>query len=109
MRCVIGDMRAHCLEANRVNRPTIAHVPKGSVHRLTCSGSGFEKVPNPGEFDFRNYLRAQRIRLRLSVDDPQSVWHDPAGTWWPWMRRLGAVRAWSQARLVSGLDARIAP
>lgn len=64
---------------------------------------------NPGEFDFRNYLRAQGIRLRLSVDDPQSVWHDPAGTWWPWMRRLGAVRAWSQARLVSGLDARIAP
>jgi competence protein ComEC len=64
---------------------------------------------NPGEFDFRNYLRAQGIRLRLSVDDPQSVWRDPAGTWWPWTRRLGAVRAWSQARLVGGLDARIAP
>ncbi len=37
---------------------------------------------NPGEFDYRNYLRSQGIRLRLAVDGPEGVWADPnAGTW----------------------------
>ena len=47
MHCVIVDMRTHVLEANRVDRPTIAHVPTGIVHRLTRSGSGFEIIPRP--------------------------------------------------------------
>ena len=32
---------------------------------------------NPGEFDYRAFLRAQGIRLRLTVDDPESFWRDP--------------------------------
>ena len=64
---------------------------------------------NPGEFDFRNHLRAQGVRLRLSVDDPVGVWPDPEGTWWPGTRALGAIRAWSYQRLVGGHDARVAP
>ena len=48
MRCVIVDMRTHLFEANRVNRPTIAHVPTGIVHKLTRSKGGFEKVPARG-------------------------------------------------------------
>ena len=34
---------------------------------------------NPGEFDYRGFLQAQGIRLRLYVDDPESFWPDPAG------------------------------
>ncbi len=33
---------------------------------------------NPGEFDYRAFLQAQGIRLRLTVDDPESFWPDPS-------------------------------
>ena len=66
--------------------------------------SGLDGPLNPGEFDPRPFLRARGIRLRLAVDDPSGVWPDEAGPGWPWLRRLGAVRAWSLARLTSGLD-----
>jgi competence protein ComEC len=66
---------------------------------------------NPGEFDARDYLRAQGIRLHLAVDDRQGVWRErstPSGSWsWTWRR--GVVRAWSRARLVERLDTRVAP
>jgi competence protein ComEC len=72
---------------------------------------------NPGEFDYRAYLRTQGVRLRLSVGDPQSVWPDRASrprstsrlidqTVARW---LGAARVWSYTKLVAGLDPRIAP
>jgi competence protein ComEC len=35
---------------------------------------------NPGEFDYRGFLQAQGIRLRFTVDDPESFWPDPTGT-----------------------------
>ena len=35
---------------------------------------------NPGEFDYRGFLQAQGIRLRIGVDDPESFWPDPGGT-----------------------------
>lgn len=70
---------------------------------------------NPGEFDFRTHMRAEGVRLRLAVDDPEGVWpdrdasggpHGPsrrAGRW------VGAVRAWGQTRLTRGLAPRTAP
>jgi competence protein ComEC len=70
---------------------------------------------NPGEFDYRDYLRAQGIRLRLAVNDPQSIWaeRDSSSAWHDVPRALtqaiGAARAWSYAKLVSGLDPAIAP
>ena len=64
---------------------------------------------NPGEFDAREYLRAQGIRLHLAVDDRQGVWRDRSAPPWPWTWRRGVVRAWSRARLVEGLDPRVAP
>ncbi len=33
---------------------------------------------NPGEFDYRAYLRGQGIRLRLSVEEPAAIWLDRA-------------------------------
>ena len=73
---------------------------------------------NPGEFDYRAYLRAQGVRLRLSVDDPRGIAFDPGsgrtpsmlgalGRWW--VRRLGQVRAWSHDRLIGGLGPAAAP
>ncbi len=35
---------------------------------------------NPGEFDYRRFLQTQGIRLRLSVDDPESFWPDLSAT-----------------------------
>jgi competence protein ComEC len=67
---------------------------------------------NPGEFDYRGFLRADGVRLRLSVDDPGGVWSAPAPPrGWSWLavRGLGAVRAWSQARLARDLDPTAAP
>ena len=32
---------------------------------------------NPGEFDYRGFLQAHGIRLRIGVDDPESFWPDP--------------------------------
>jgi competence protein ComEC len=70
---------------------------------------------NPGEFDYRAYLQAQGIRLRLAVDGPSGVWADRSGSqdspglaWLP-TRGLGAVQAWSQERLARGLDPSTAP
>ena len=51
---------------------------------------------NPGEFDYRAFLRAQGIRLRLTVDDPASFWRDPA------TERLGRSAA-------AGLDPGLEP
>jgi competence protein ComEC len=66
---------------------------------------------NPGEFDAREYLRAQGIRLHLAVDDREGVWrdHSAPSLAWPWTRCRGIVRAWSRARLVERLDPRVAP
>lgn len=64
---------------------------------------------NPGEPDRRDRLRAQGIRLRLSVDAPEGVWPDPerAG---PWPRRwLGRLRTAAYERLVAGLDPEAVP
>jgi competence protein ComEC len=64
---------------------------------------------NPGEFDRREYLRSQGIRLQLATGDPDGVWPDPDGTPWPFAQRLGTVRAWCHERLVRGLDPAMAP
>ncbi len=64
---------------------------------------------NPGEFDYRQFQRAQGIRLRLAVDDPESFWLDPNGNSSAIRRVLGRIQSWSRARLVERLDPSIAP
>lgn len=64
---------------------------------------------NPGEFDYRGYLQARGVRLRMTVSEPFSVMADPDGRA-PWGAGwLGNLRRWSRARLIDGLDDRIAP
>jgi hypothetical protein len=41
-------METHSVEASRGHRPTIAHFPKGTVHRLPLENPYSEKVPEPG-------------------------------------------------------------
>jgi len=64
---------------------------------------------NPGEFDYATFLRGQGIRLRLTVDDPESFWTDPRGAGSIFARWLGHLRAISRARLVEDLDPSVAP
>jgi competence protein ComEC len=64
---------------------------------------------NPGEFDYREYLRAQGVRLRMSVESPEGVWRVADRSFRIWPRVLGRVRGWSYRRLVAGLDSRAAP
>ncbi|WP_422928443.1 DNA internalization-related competence protein ComEC/Rec2 [Singulisphaera sp. PoT] len=64
---------------------------------------------NPGEFDYRAYLRAQGIRVRLTIDSPEGVWQDERTPGSGFDRWIGAARAWSHGRLVAGLDPRVAP
>ncbi len=70
---------------------------------------------NPGEFDYRDYLQAQGIRLKLSVDGPKGVWRaedsslSATSSRWSLVHAIGTVRSWSQTRLTEGLDAQTAP
>src|SRR5262249_14113915 len=55
------------------------------------------------------FLRAQGIRLRLTVDNPASFWPDPSSGGRLLVRWLGQLRTWSHAQLVERLDPSIAP
>lgn len=68
-----------------------------------------EPARNPGEFDARDYYRAQGIRLNLSVEAPDGVWPDPDRPGSAWLRWLGAWKVWSYDRLVSGLPKETVP
>jgi len=64
---------------------------------------------NPGEFDYRAFLRAQGIRLRLTIDDSASLWRQPGEQATSLTGLLGWIRGWSRRRLVERLDSRVAP
>ncbi len=64
---------------------------------------------NPGEFDYRGFLRAQGIRLRITVDDPESFWPDPNGTNWPFTLWLDNHRYRIRTWLFEQLDPSTAP
>ena len=68
---------------------------------------------NPGEFDYRAYLRGQGIRLRFSVDDPSGLWAAQSGTRLSlrdhWSRLIGFVRGWSQKTLAGVFSPTTAP
>ncbi len=64
---------------------------------------------NPGEFDYRGFLRGQGIDLRLTVDDPDGLERDPEGRPAVFVDWLQRVRAWSRAQLVDRLDPGIEP
>ena len=59
---------------------------------------------NPGEFDYRAFLQAQGVRLRLTVDDPDSFWPDPTGTNWPFKLWLDLRRYWSRTQLFEQIE-----
>jgi competence protein ComEC len=64
---------------------------------------------NPGEFDYRGFLRAQGIRLRFTIDDPESFWPDPSGTNRPFTLWLDNHRHRIRTWLFEQLDASTAP
>ena len=68
---------------------------------------------NPGEFDYRAYLRGQGIRLRFSVDDPSGLWAAQSGMRLSlrdhWSRLIGFVRGWSQKTLAGVFSPTTAP
>jgi competence protein ComEC len=69
---------------------------------------------NPGEFDYRHFMRAQGIRLRLSLKDPECLWSDDrdrssTNVSQVFTRWIGRVRAWSNDHLIAHIDPRIAP
>jgi competence protein ComEC len=64
---------------------------------------------NPGEFDYRAFLRARGIHARLIVDSPTGLSIDPSGDQWKLFRWLGDVRRSCRARLAAQLDSCTAP
>jgi competence protein ComEC len=64
---------------------------------------------NPGEFDYRDFLRGQGIDLRLTVDDPDGLDRDPEGRTGAFVETLGRLRSWSRSHLVDRLDPTIEP
>jgi competence protein ComEC len=82
------------------------------------SGEGIEAIGqlariagplNPGEFDYRQFLRGQGIDLRLTVDDPDGLRLAPEGAGSTAGRILGRLRAWTRERLVGGMDPKLEP
>ena len=64
---------------------------------------------NPGEFDYRGFLRGQGIDLRLTVEDPDALDRDPSAQPGGLINGIQRVRAWSRAQLVNRLDPGIEP
>ena len=64
---------------------------------------------NPGEFDYREFLRGQGIDLRLTVNEPEGLRCDPEGRSGVFSRTLGRLRSWSRSHLVDRLDPAIEP
>jgi competence protein ComEC len=71
--------------------------------------AGISGPLNPGEFDYRRFLRGQGIDLRLTVDDEGGLSRDRDGAGSTAMRWLGKLRAWSRQRLVGGMDPKDEP
>jgi competence protein ComEC len=84
-------------------------VPAGCMVEAAGQLAKAARPLNPGEFDYRAYLQAQGIRLRLTVDEPESLWRDPDGTGDVLAGWLGSLKEWSHTRLVERLDSSIAP
>jgi len=64
---------------------------------------------NPGEFDYRAFLQAQGIRLRLTIDDPESFWRDSNGNDWAFALWLDNHRCRIRQLLFGRLEPAIAP
>lgn len=64
---------------------------------------------NPGEFDYRAFLRGQGIDLRLTIASADGIRPDPEGRSSPLARLLGKLRAWSRASLVGGTAPEVEP
>jgi competence protein ComEC len=64
---------------------------------------------NPGEFDYRAFLQAQGIRLRLTVDTAEGLWRDPGASESAIMSWLKNRPAWSRAKLEEHIDPAVAP
>ncbi|WP_168222167.1 ComEC/Rec2 family competence protein [Aquisphaera giovannonii] len=59
---------------------------------------------NPGEFDYRAYLRSRGVDAHLFVDGPGGLSRDPTSAPWPWTARLARARDACRAELESHLD-----
>ncbi|MHB1560577.1 MAG: DNA internalization-related competence protein ComEC/Rec2 [Isosphaeraceae bacterium] len=64
---------------------------------------------NPGEFDYRAYLRGQGISLRTTIASAEGIQPDPEGQSNPLARLLGRLRAWSRQSLVGGIRPDVEP
>ena len=69
----------------------------------------FPEPLNPGEFDYRGFLRGQGVDLRLTIDDPAGLDVNPDLRPGAFIAMLGKLRAWSRAQLVDRLDPGIEP
>jgi competence protein ComEC len=69
----------------------------------------FAPPHNPGEFDYRAFMRAQGIRLRLTVDDPESLWRDESAGESTLRGLIGRIQRSSRERVLGRFDPAIAP
>lgn len=64
---------------------------------------------NPGESDPRAYLRAEGVRLNLTVAGPRSAHRDPDRPDWPWHHWVGGIRTSAHERLAKYVDPPLSP
>ncbi len=79
---------------------------EGEMVELTGRISRLEGPLNPGEFDYRGFLRSQGISIRLSVIGDGGVRPAPESQGPGW---LGRTRAWCRDRLLQGMGPQTGP
>lgn len=86
-----------------------AHLPAGTLLRAAGMLASIAGPTNPGEADFRDSLRSEGVRLRLSIGDLDSIQVVPDRPIWHGRRWLESARSWAHDRLTGQFPPRTAP
>jgi competence protein ComEC len=86
-----------------------AEIPTGQPVQAAGHLARFAPPLNPGEFDYRAFMRGQGIRLRLTVDDPESFWRDNSKAQSRFSGWIGRIQRDSRTQVFDRFDPAIAP
>ena len=94
-----------CGNARLVVSGNLLHVQPDDTIRIHGHLSRIAGPDNPGEFDFRNFMRGRKIDCSVFADHPDAVERISPAPWWSIRKRLTSVRDQAHVILDQQLDA----